>query len=407
MKNKGITLIVLVITIVILIIIAGVSILAVLGDEGIFKTAKKAADETKIAEAKEKIILAVFNSYGENGEIDNERLKNNLNNIEGINPKITEVTFDLHVNIETYRYSITQQGKVTYLGKNVIEKDVIEIGKEYKYQYTGEYQEFEVQQSGYYKIECWGASGGYSRADGSIGAAGGKGGYTSGQIYFEKGEKLYIYVGGQGADASVGKDSTAGYNGGGLGTWDKTDNEAAGAGGGATDIRLVSREWNNFESLKSRIMVAAGGAGASWKTAGGAGGGIVGFSNRANSKPGTQTTGYKFGIGQDGYGTGNGDGVGGSGGGYYGGTTSNIADSREAGAGGSSFISGYSECNAITEDSIEDNIIHTNQPNHYSGKIFSECTILSGKDTISSTTGFETTVGNSGNGYVRIRFIKS
>ncbi|MFR6022531.1 MAG: glycine rich domain-containing protein [Clostridia bacterium] len=30
-------------------------------------------------------------------------------------------------------------------------------------------------------------------------------------------------------------------------------------GGGATDIRLVSGEWNDFESLKSRIMVAGGG----------------------------------------------------------------------------------------------------------------------------------------------------
>ena len=37
--------------------------------------------------------------------------------------------------------------------------------------------------------------------------------------------------------------------------------------------------------------------GASWNTSGGAGGGLSGLTNRARSKPGTQTSGYKFGIG--------------------------------------------------------------------------------------------------------------
>ena len=51
-------------------------------------------------------------------------------------------------------------------------------------------------------------------------------------------------------------------------------------------------------------MVAAGGGGSSWKTAGGAGGGLEGLTNREKAEPGTQTSGYKFGVGQDGYGTG-------------------------------------------------------------------------------------------------------
>ena len=110
--------------------------------------------------------------------------------------------------------------------------------------------------------------------------------------------------------------------------------------------------------------------GASWQTNGGAGGGLKGLTNREPSKPGTQTSGYKFGIGQDGYGVGDSDGVAGSGGGYYGGTTNDYADVREAGAGGSSFVSGYEGCNAIAEESIENNIIHTGQNVHYSGKKF-------------------------------------
>ena len=118
--------------------------------------------------------------------------------------------------------------------------------------------------------------------------------------------------------------------------------------------------------------------GASYGTAGGAGGGLNGLTNRTRSKPGTQTSGYKFGIGQDGYGVGDSDGVAGSGGGYYGGTTSDYADVCEAGAGGSSFVSGYDGCNAISNESTENNIIHTSQNIHYSNKKFISTLILDG-----------------------------
>lgn len=259
---------------------------------------------------------------------------------------------------------------------NIIEKEIVRKMENIFEYIPDTYQEFEVRFSGNYRIECWGASGG--RATGRYGTKhvyanglGGKGGYVSGEIYLNKGEKFYVYVGGHGADAIAYRNSIGGYNGGGLGTWDNGDDEAAGAGGGATDLRLTSGKWDNFDSLKSRIMVAAGGAGASWNTHGGAGGGWEGLTNRNTySFPGTQTNGYKFGIGQDGYGVGASDGVGGAGGGYYGGTTNDYADECEAGAGGSSFVSGNENCNAISIDSTENNIIHTNQPVHYSGKAF-------------------------------------
>ena len=54
-KNKGITLVALVVTIVVLLILAGVSINAVLGDNGIIKKANQAASVTKEAEVKEAI----------------------------------------------------------------------------------------------------------------------------------------------------------------------------------------------------------------------------------------------------------------------------------------------------------------------------------------------------------------
>ena len=120
--------------------------------------------------------------------------------------------------------------------------------------------------------------------------------------------------------------------------------------------------------------------GASWKTNGGAGGGLNGLTNRERSKPGTQTSGYKFGIGQDGYGVGDSDGVAGAGGGYYGGMTSDYADECEAGAGGSSFVSGYDGCNAIFEETTENNIIHSGQKIHYSKKEFQNIKFLNGNE---------------------------
>lgn len=120
--------------------------------------------------------------------------------------------------------------------------------------------------------------------------------------------------------------------------------------------------------------------GASYGTAGGAGGGLNGLTNRTRSKPGTQTSGYKFGIGQDGYGVGDSDGVAGAGGGYYGGTTSDYSDECEAGAGGSSFVSGYDGCNAISEETTENNIIHSGQKIHYSKKEFQNIKFLNGNE---------------------------
>ena len=120
--------------------------------------------------------------------------------------------------------------------------------------------------------------------------------------------------------------------------------------------------------------------GASYGTAGGAGGGLKGLTNRTRSKPGTQTSGYKFGIGQDGYGVGSSNGVAGSGGGYYGGTTSDYADNCEAWAGGSSFVSGYDGCEAILEESTENNIIHSGQKIHYSKKEFQNIKFLNGNE---------------------------
>ncbi len=64
-NNKGITLIALVITIIVLLILAGVSIAMLTGENGILTQAQKADDHTAMAEAADKINMAL------NGEFTN------------------------------------------------------------------------------------------------------------------------------------------------------------------------------------------------------------------------------------------------------------------------------------------------------------------------------------------------
>ena len=60
---RGITIISLVVTIVVLLILAGISINAVIGDNGIIKKAQNSAELTKESEAKEIINRTVMEFY--------------------------------------------------------------------------------------------------------------------------------------------------------------------------------------------------------------------------------------------------------------------------------------------------------------------------------------------------------
>jgi len=263
------------------------------------------------------------------------------------------------------------------------------------YAYTGDYQEYVVPKTGYYKIELWGAQGGNS-------TYGGKGAYTSGALRLTKGEQLYIYVGGEGF-ANSGALSEGGYNGGGDGangisTYASPDGYG---GGGATDIRYFGAEistddliWNSTLGLNSRIMIAAGGGGSIlWNSLRGANGGTIQGDSSLTTiqcggagttiSAGTQTSGYAFGVGANGIpvvtaASCGAEGRGGGGGGYYGGyaqTSSSGIDSNAPGAGGSSFISGYAGVNAITSPT---NRTHTNNTLHYSNKYFIDGQMQSG-----------------------------
>lgn len=299
-------------------------------------------------------------------------------------------------------------------------------GNVWDYDYTGDAQNFISYCDGTYKIELWGAQGNHPA---SLNSTGGLGAYTTGDIALEKNNHFYIYVGEHRTDREVS------FNVGSIGGSEIGNSLENGyGGGGATDIRLVSGEWNNFNSLKSRIMVSAGGGGGTdynRPANGGYGGTLIGGSGinglisggYANTPPtgGTQTTGGTISIFQEealgkgaslpgSFGKG-GDGNelwgSGGGGGYYGGAGGGWTNSSvDSGAGGSSFISGYDGCDAITEASTEDNIVHTGQANHYSGYVFTNSQMIAGNSEMPTHDGTSTMTGNSGNGYAKITFVK-
>ena len=79
------------------------------------------------------------------------------------------------------------------------------------FKYTGDIQKFIAPYSGTYKLEAWGAQGGTTQ-----GYLGGFGAYSYGEVWLNKGEELYIAVGGAGIGATgTGQSLDGGYNGGG------------------------------------------------------------------------------------------------------------------------------------------------------------------------------------------------
>lgn len=232
--------------------------------------------------------------------------------------------------------------------------------KYYEFNFTGDVQEYISPADVETEIEVWGASTNTPYPSG-------RGGYARGRYFAKKGEVLYVYVGGMGEEGATGSHSTGwepayvrlgGWNGGGnsLGRHP--------GGSGASDVRTVPGNWDDLESLQSRIIVAGGSAGLAH------GGGLEGENGSSTPEfgwyaatGGTQTEGgkggyelskdtnfEKAGIGADGQlgkggdarGTGSG---GGGGGGYYGGGGGTAGgfyknSSGTHGGSGSSYIGG-------------------------------------------------------------------
>ena len=335
---------------------------------------------------------------------------------------------------------------------------------------TGSVQTYTPLLTCKYKMECWGANGGNPPNSSTRG----KGGYTSGDINWSKDVPLYVYVGGKGVTFALSQayydqgrraevmdvEVDGAWNGGGpvknYTCWDSNN----GTGGGATDIRMVkcttNSAWNDFASLKSRIMVAGGGGGMVSPYWAADAGGLEAYTSRHfysgnydfQSEGATQQTGFKFGLGgSENMYTGDGtmmsggtitEEIGGrdrssGGGGYMGGNMQTFKDltTRKdlcAASGGSSFISGHAGCVAILNSSTEDaegnqTLNFRNDANavakstHYSGKVFTNTVMIDGRGypwttevsatkqampNPESSSNYTTGYGHIGQGFARI-----
>ena len=317
--------------------------------------------------------------------------------------------------------------------------------------------------SGSYRMECWGASGGDVPANTT--SVTGYGGYTAGTITLTGTSiTLYVYVGGAGkaVNLSTTNYNQGGWNGGGYSGANKSSYEVdyCAGGGGATDIRITyNASPLNFNSLKSRIMVAGGGGGAcfmnssstgdaadnlssslgGYRSNGGNAGGLTGSNgvgrnrysvissflgeggkqNRAGDQPNSDNGNFTP-DGHFGYADQHGSGGSlepqwwgaGAGGGWYGGAKG----AGGGGGGGSSYISGHSGCYAIVQNSTESAITHydgqggratSSKYNNANTWVFTNTSMISGANTSMPKPEGGTAKGRYGDGYAKISFCPS
>lgn len=272
----------------------------------------------------------------------------------------------------------------------------VKTGDILNYDYTGAVQQVTLPR-GTFKLECWGAMGGYRSSE----TYAGKGGYSVGTLTLTANTDLFIYVGGQGGNQSSSSGTgvlvAGGFNGGGSRYGYK-------GGGGGSDIRIGT------DSLYARVIVAGGGGsdGAKAKTGmygGGESGGTATQSYGSGGGGGTQTAGGTGGssnpgtFGQGGTGLYRSSGYAGAGGGgWYGGGGSypdGSGDDDRGGGGGSGYV--YTSENAS---------------NYPAGCLLNSSYYLSDASTIAGDSSFlspsgTSETGHSGNGYVRITVIEA
>lgn len=243
----------------------------------------------------------------------------------------------------------------------------------------------QVLPPGRFKLEVWGAQGGYR----SSSSYGGLGGFSTGELTLSEETTVIVRVGGSGNTGGT----AGGFNGGG-------SRSTYNGGGGASDIRIGTDE------LLARVIVAGGGGsdGASNKIGlygGGTSGGSATQSYGSGGGGGTQTAGGTGGSGNAGtFGQG-GEGkyansgyAGAGGGGWYGGGGSypdGSGDDDRGGGGGSGFV--WTGSNAP------------------SGYLLGSEYYLTNASTAAGNTAFtapggSSETGHAGNGYARITVLE-
>ena len=140
LKNKGITLIALVVTVVVTIIIAMISIAALTGDSSTIENAGKAKEDTEIAEEKEILTISVVQAAGKDtlGSVTEDKLEEELSNNIGerdVAYKLTGTGPFVVTYLDSERsYLVDENGKVSEYEE--IDLTGVEVGQYVAYNPT-------------------------------------------------------------------------------------------------------------------------------------------------------------------------------------------------------------------------------------------------------------------------------
>ena len=112
-RQKGITLIALVITIIVILILAGVSIAMLTGENGILNQAQEAKNQTEFKSAEEKVKLAIMGARADDGQMTVAELKTEVGYQGG---SVTGDTFPVQVQMDGHTFTVDANGTVTSNG---------------------------------------------------------------------------------------------------------------------------------------------------------------------------------------------------------------------------------------------------------------------------------------------------
>ena len=123
-KNKGITLIALVVTIIVLVILAGVSINTLFGDNGLIKKANDSVDEDAKGKARDKVSMEVLSSFNNDGTLNPNKLKTNIENHTGGTATLgSNNGLPVTVTVDGYTFQVEGKGEITGDGEPATQVD--------------------------------------------------------------------------------------------------------------------------------------------------------------------------------------------------------------------------------------------------------------------------------------------
>lgn len=129
-QNKGITLIALIITIIILLILAGVTINVLIGNNGLFKTAKKAGEDYIKSQLKEELEIEIANIQSKKIANGEELSREDLWELERLEAIMISVETPAEGVYKDYNFTVDENYVVTIEGKNNAIKPKIELTKD-------------------------------------------------------------------------------------------------------------------------------------------------------------------------------------------------------------------------------------------------------------------------------------